>query len=205
MTASKHADITDQVIRMFPDFNTYINTTVDRRTDKKHICIHFDEIRAFLGQPDVEEVIWFTAIRAFERMHYSQSNGVELYDVPSSGNVFHSVDITISTALLTILYDGTKEDPCPVAAHLTRMHTWNSLMTTIENGTYEEFTREIYWTAIYGMRKRCDLFQALVLNTSTCSERDIWETSTSRRAIQFAHYNSNPLATQWLSAAVATQ
>jgi len=205
MVLSNQADILDQVAQIYPKIYTCLSTTVDKRTEEAPQSHSFGHVQDFLRQYNVEEVIWFTAVHVFERMYHSVSRGVQLYDVPSSGNVFHSVELTISTALLTILYDGTETNPCPVDAHLRRMQQWSSLMSTVHNGTYETFTREVYWAAIYGMRKRSDLLRALVLNTSTCSERDIWETPTSRRAIQFAHYNANPIATQWLNAGVAMQ
>lgn len=193
-------DILNHVLKFYPEFNNYINCPVNERTNMKWPTSYFHKIKKFLRQESVEYSLWFTTLKIFERMYYSQVQNVQLYDTPSSGNVFHSIEITICMALVTLLYDGSKKDPCPRDAHILHMHTWNSLMNTLQEGTYDTYTRELYWASIYGLRTNNSIFQHLISNTSTCFEQHIWATPASRWIL-----DKIVKTTQWPNADVATQ
>ena len=197
----KQSHVLEHVCQLFPAFVQYTNTprnTVTLRTNQ------IEQIQDYLRQPEVEQCIWFTVGHIIERMHYSMSNGVQLYDVPASGDVFHSIELCVSSSLLSCLYYGTARNPCPVEMRMLTMCSWNSLLRGLPEGTYDFLSREVYWLALYGVSHQRPVFRNLVEKTSTSSECALWETSTTRSILQSASYNNNKAATQWLNAVVAT-
>lgn len=193
-------DILEHICTLYPSYNQYIDRPVTERVKDQTQTPFPDELFDVLKDPINLKTIWFTAIQEFQRMHYSCTNNMQLYDVPSSGNVCHSVKLTTCTALLTSAYHGTTSTPCPQLHHVFMMETFATLLTSVQDGTLTYFSREAYWMVLYGLATRHALFDTLIATVWNSRERARWSDSLTRAVIRDeVTVLGNTRATQWLN------
>lgn len=193
------SEILEHVCNIYPEYKQYVIQPVLQRVTDQTQPPCDAELFTILKDPIHLKTIWFTAIQEFQRMHYSCVHNVQLYDVPSSGNVCHSVELTTCTALLTSAYYGTTSTPCPQLHHVLMMESFGSLFTTVQQGTVTYFSREAYWMVLYGLSTRHALFDALITSVWNCPERARWSDSLTRAVIRDLVTLGNTRATQWLN------
>lgn len=193
------SDLLEYVCNSYPAYTHYVNRPITQRVTDQIQTPFPNEVIDTLKKPTHIKTIWFAAIQEFRRMHYSFTNNMQLHDVPSSGNICHSVELTTCTALLTTAYHGTTSTPCPQFHHIFMMKTFASLLPTIQNGTLTYFSRAAYWMVIYGLFTRHALFEPLISVVWNCRERARWSDSVTRALIRDIIVLGNTRATQWLN------